>query len=262
VSARRLKGPRAKIERAKEHVRDLEAEVRRFHETRPYEVGTDEESQPGKRLTKLTKAERPPDRLALIAGDVIHNLRSALDLLIWQLVEANGVTPSRQDAFPIHESAEKFEAQGVPRVKGRIAKDALDVLRAVKPYQGGNDALWRLHHLDIADKHRTLYLVGSAFQSMALPFPIPSDWPAEAVEGMRQLMGQTFYRPADRMFPLKEGDVLFIDNEPAQPKTEMKFRFDVAFGQGEIVEGEPILDVLNELGDATEKTVELFAPLL
>lgn len=187
---------------------------------------------------------------------MVHNLRSALDLLIWQLVEANGVTPSRDDAFPIHDTAKKFEAGGVPKVKGRISEDALDVLRAIKPYKGGNDTLWRLHHLDIADKHRTLYLVGSAFQSMALPFPIPTGWPPEVIEGMKEMIGQIFYRPEDRMFPLKEGDVLFIDNEPAQPKTEMKFRFDIAFGQGEIVEGEPILDVLNELGGATEETVE------
>lgn len=257
----RLKGPRAKVERAKEHVRDLEVEIGTFFESGPYEVGPDEESEPGKRLTKLTKAESPPCRLALIAGDVVHNLRSALDLLFWQLVEANEVTPTRQDSFPIHDTAQKFEAGGVPQVEGRISKDAIDVLRAIKPYKGGNDALWRLHRLDIADKHRTLYVVGSAFESMALPMPI-FDWPPEAVEEMKRMEGGLFYRPADRMFPLEKGDVLFIDNEPAQPKTEMKFRFEVAFGQGEVVEGEPILDALNEIGGVTEQTVELFAPLL
>lgn len=36
--------------------------------------------------------------------------------------------------------------------------------------------------------------------------------------------------PADKMVPLKEGDVLFIDNEPSVPKTEPKFALFVVAG--------------------------------
>jgi hypothetical protein len=79
---------------------------------------------------------------------------------------------------------------------------------------------------------------------------------AEAASGV-------FLKPEDRLFPLKEGEELYIHPlSELTPKNEPKFAFDVAFGQGEIVEGEPILEALNELVGITEQVIELFAPLL
>jgi hypothetical protein len=257
--ANRLKGPRAKVERAKEHLHELEAAVVAFFDTRPYEVLPEEDAESGQRLYKVTKADAPPDSLPLIAGDVVHNARAALDHLVWQLVEANGTTPSKADGFPVNESARAFESGGIAKVKARISKDAVKIVRALKPYKGGNDALWRLHHLDIADKHRVLFLVGSSFRSVSPIVPTDDEFAA----AMGAIMSQLFIRPLDRMFPLKQGDVLFKFplSEP-QSKNEPQFRFDVAFGQGEIVEGEPIVETLNDLVSATEQVIELFAPLL
>ena len=39
------------------------------------------------------------------------------------------------------------------RVWRKVPSDAID---AAKPYKGGNDELWVLHRLDIADKHHAL----------------------------------------------------------------------------------------------------------
>lgn len=262
-SMTRMGGPRAKVERAKHHVGELQAAVAEFFETHPYEVIPENDTEAGQRLYKVSKVAPPPDSLSLIAGDIVHNLRASLDLLVWQLVEANGKTPTKSDGFPINESAKAFETGGVAKVKGRISKDAVKVLRAVKPYKGGNDALWRLHHLDIADKHRVLLLVGSAFRSVSPPVPdlatVPEEFRRVFVEARKKL----FLRPADRLFPLKKGDVLFIHPLwDAEPQDDPQFRFDVAFGQGEVVEGEPILEALTYLASATEQTVEVFAPLL
>jgi hypothetical protein len=38
--------------------------------------------------------------------------------------------------------ARRFESGGVTKVKGRISNAAVEIVRAVKPYKGGNDALW------------------------------------------------------------------------------------------------------------------------
>lgn len=50
------------------------------------------------------RADRPPpddDRWGLIAGDCVHNLRSALDHLAVQLVIANGGAAGNKTSFPI-----------------------------------------------------------------------------------------------------------------------------------------------------------------
>src|SRR5664279_2384307 len=43
----------------------------------------------------------PPQMLVVIIGDLLFNVRCALDYLIWQLVLANGETPTRSNSFPI-----------------------------------------------------------------------------------------------------------------------------------------------------------------
>jgi len=43
----------------------------------------------------------PPEDLALIAGDAIHNLRSALDHIAWELVAAGSSEPNHRTQFPV-----------------------------------------------------------------------------------------------------------------------------------------------------------------
>ena len=42
-------------------------------------------------------------------GEILYNLRSSLDHLVWQLVLANGQTPGRHNAFPITNDAQGWE---------------------------------------------------------------------------------------------------------------------------------------------------------
>ena len=82
----RLKQVTLKIKRAKEHVSDLEREMRSFLDTNPYKVGAKHDPQTRKLIYYVTSAESTPDCLPLIAGDAIQNLMSALDHLAYQLV--------------------------------------------------------------------------------------------------------------------------------------------------------------------------------
>jgi hypothetical protein len=260
VTVSRIDGPLAKIDRAREHLAELERAVQEFFATDPYGIAPEEDEEAGQYVYKITKAEHPPPRLALIAGDVTHNLRASLDLLIWQLIEANGVTPDRKDAFPITDSEEAFE-KVVSVMERRISKEAVETLRAVKPYTGGNDDLWRLHHLDIADKHRVLAIVGMAYQSTTMPFPASAleGFSEKGAEMLSRMMGEIWIRPADRLFPIKVGDELVGYPLDQKPKEHPKVKLEVSFGQGEIVEGEPILETLRQLVGVTDQTVQSFA---
>lgn len=46
---------------------------------------------------------------SVICGDAIHNLRSALDHLVWQLVLAEGNKPDRWNQFPIYADPDDFD---------------------------------------------------------------------------------------------------------------------------------------------------------
>jgi len=96
------------------------------------------------------------------AGDIIHNLRSALDHLAYQLVMVgtNDAVPlhPRRIQFPIAESFSAYESRKARKVEG-MRDDAKLAIDNAKPYKGGNDALWRIHELDNTDKHRSLFTV-------------------------------------------------------------------------------------------------------
>ena len=92
-----------------------------------------------------------PASVPLIAGDVLHSLRGALDYLACGL--ARVVTPDTK--FPISHGTEAYKAS-LGRLIPGIQQEALETLNGIKPYQGGNLFLWLLHRLNIIDKHRLL----------------------------------------------------------------------------------------------------------
>jgi hypothetical protein len=106
------------------------------------------------------------------------------------------------------------------------------------------DALWRLHRLDIEDKHRLLFVIGLSFRSIGLP-----------------LAPDIFFGPTGALAPLEQGDVLFTGLPSPEPKNEPQFRMDVAFAESEIVEGEPLIPTLLFFAEAVEQSIESFAPL-
>src|SRR5215469_737042 len=153
---------RVKIERAKKHLRDLESELVSFGDQRStiitgatylgFRQGFPEENfQTGVRILTFNAVAA--------AGDVVHNLRSALDHLAHQLVVAGGGTPDRDTMFPIAKDLNAYESSKPAKVKG-MKPQAIKAIDALEPYKGGNDLLWRINELDIIDKHRTLFTVG------------------------------------------------------------------------------------------------------
>jgi hypothetical protein len=255
-----LRGPKLKLERAKSHIGDLEEAVKRFFDTDPYKIIVEDNPQAGRREHRVVKAQDPPACLSAISGDVIHNLRTSLDHLIWQLILANSRKPNENAAFPIWRSESKFKS-GRPGYAKGISKQALDVLYALKPYKGGNDALWRLHHLDIVDKHRLLLTVASGYQNPILDMGVLAnrlfDKPAEEAWGPMPLA----INPAERIV-VREGATLFGAPLGDKNYDDVKFSIAVALYESEVPEGEPLIKALHELASFVDETIDLFAPLI
>src|SRR5436309_676011 len=156
-----------KIERAKEHIRNLDCAVQAFRDSDPYGFRIEDDLKTGDKIHRIHIRKETPDSFALMSGDAIHNLRSALDHLAWQLVIANGNVPVSGGGgtqFPIYDPNPKAKSlQGV--IQG-ISPNAQKLIDGIKPYKGGNDDFWILHQFDILDKHKLLVVTAFALSAM------------------------------------------------------------------------------------------------
>lgn len=103
----------------------------------------------------ITVNELPPKMISPMIGDVIHNLRSSLDLLACECVRNNGGKDD-EVLFPFCDDPAYLETMIKRRRIDRAAKPVIDLIRCLKPYKGGNAALRAVHDLDIQDKHTAI----------------------------------------------------------------------------------------------------------
>jgi hypothetical protein len=117
--------------------------------------------------TRFLGEPSPPTRIGAIVGDVVHNLRSALDVAGWQLAIANDEAAARkgrnQVSFPLTGCAEEFKRPH--RALKFFSEPAREVIERLQPYQPSMEALGWLRDLFNADKHRV-----ATFRSRGLPW--------------------------------------------------------------------------------------------
>ena len=157
-----LRDSRLKIDRANKHIADLKARVDIFEQSDHATIEVNPET--GQKFIKHDFRDKTWDTdIALILGDAVHNLNSALDIAWMRIIER--VVPaavSDYAKFPVYPSRDALKG-ALTGIKVHIANPALfDLMMShIKPYNGGNDALWAIHKLDILDKHRLLIPVVS-----------------------------------------------------------------------------------------------------
>ena len=264
--AERLRQITLKAERAKEHVGELDRNLRAFFKTDPYKVGSKHDSQTRKLVYYVTSVDPIPQYVPLIAGDVIQNLRSALDHLAYQIVCSDtGDSPPNADGiyFPITDTVAKYEAGKRGKMQG-VGQKVFDAIDALKPYKGGNDLLWTLHRLNNIEKHRLLLTVGSQAAGINLGQLTASHmngvFSSEAIAAFESM--SVYIVPADKGFPLKEDFVLYIGAVDEKPNPKQQFRFDVALNESGVIEGKPLLDTVRQLTTVVDDVIVALTPLL
>jgi len=150
-------GPRLKIERAKQHVSDLHSRLWAFAQTDFYSLIVERNPETGEQGLEFAVTKPVPEELALVMGDAIHNLKSALDFTVNEVVFRRLKLYDSHTRFPFRETAQKLESA----VNGGLITQASKavsnhIVNVIKPYKGGNDPLCALHDLNILDKHRLL----------------------------------------------------------------------------------------------------------
>ena len=245
-----------KLERSLEHLDALLAEAQawtRAARDRIHVRFNDDRSQ---HVFTVAGEVTPPLRLSALAGDCVHNLRSALDHLVFALAHSGGRQLEgrieRRLEFPIF-GPHSMSAGDRDRKIGPLERGAREIILAVQPYRRGgdyaSDPLWLLHELDNIDKHRLLHLTAFSHTETLVGLPLASGY-GRALHYMQGPLIEdrpfAYYdaRPGDR-----EGEV----------HMEMGFAFDIAFSQGPAM-GESVVETIKVIGDHVDDTV--IAPLL
>jgi|SRR5580700_633676 hypothetical protein len=158
----RFRGVELKVERAKLHAEALTNSIAEWTRRSPLSAKPEYlADRLGFRLVLQSFVESPPlESWGLLAGDCVHNLRSALDNLAYALAMLKRDPPADPSGiyFPVFEDAGAFAARA-RRTLEQLPEDAARLLEAFQPFHRGvehmqRDALLLLHHLDRHDKHR------------------------------------------------------------------------------------------------------------
>ena len=155
-----LGGVSAKIERAREGIQSLEADISAFCEFQRRQVIFDY-SQPKEHF--LGSHSNVPISYSIRIGEIAYNLRSALDHLIWQLVRANGKQPKHNNEFPILSSESEFEKQGNRKLRG-VEENKHRLVHDFQPFSDAGEVgknLFLLNKICNIDKHRYLNVLAT-----------------------------------------------------------------------------------------------------
>jgi hypothetical protein len=165
---------RVKLDRAREHVAALASAEHDYFGAnggeRPFAI--DPHFDPATNLYSFVGRviQAPPLRIGAVLGDIVHNLRSALDHLVWQLVWARSGDPELLGRpypdFPVCLDAATWPKVAGGRLCG-VSHAAAERIREAQPFVTNAAApertpLSRLDALWNRDKHRLVTTTAAA----------------------------------------------------------------------------------------------------
>lgn len=159
-----LNGCRAKLQRAEESINNLHREIMAFlRDIASHQKIVGRHQNDGLEYVLVAYGDTEvPLRFAVLAGEIIHHLRSSLDHLVHALIIQNSGTPTNRNQFPICSTSENFETECKRgRIDG-VSESAKRLIMAVQPYTTptpGDTVLSILNKYDIDDKHKLLPVV-------------------------------------------------------------------------------------------------------
>jgi hypothetical protein len=236
------------------HIHDLNERLITFSQSDFYAVSVEEYKGRNHVLIKFT-AQFSATTAALIIGDALHNLRSALDILYYQAMnETTGLT-DQWTRFPIRNERQELVAAingGFEKKKITDDPSALKIrdviVDVVKAYQAGNYPLWALHDMNIRDKHQLLIPL----------FKIMRFTDIRLEDDKKEVFfadGQPYFTDDSYRFKLgREGAIAVKDKGHAATA--------ILFNVGIPLQDKPVIPALNEIAECVTRTIDAFEAVL
>ncbi len=164
------------IGRAKEHAATLSEAIKTWRDKNPNPMRIEGDDEG--RVYTLHWMFDPPHAQrdwGCVLGDFVHNLRAALDHLIWQLVLHDHGNPGTSNEFPIFDDAVNYGRSSPRKLRGITNPAVLALVERYQPYNPLPPTvatanliphpLWVVHELDRLHKH----------QAIQFPMHLPAD---------------------------------------------------------------------------------------
>ena len=252
-----FKGIDAKIKRADSQIRALNADMRRFCKDVTQSIIPEVDHNSNEQVW-IYRGVTPdaPIEWSIRIGEVLHNLRSALDHAVWQLVLANCQEPGTHNAFPISETCTAWTSEANRRLKG-ISQRCREHIRLLQPFSGGMNLAFdvsvflTLHRLCNIDKHRHINVL--SFNSEIGPRGFGEDNLQEKLATATRPLKASFV-PGE----IKVGKIMARCNNPQvgwHPDFRIEIRFDYP-EYPELVAG-TVPSILCECRQATREGIRL-----
>jgi|SRR5579863_2916516 len=241
---------RARLQRGRRQLQELEHEINLFIEREPYRVIGDFEREESKSfyVTRVHIVEHPSSDWAFLVGEIVANFRSSLDYLICALTLRNGRPVERKTAYPLFHDLNQFDGQRESYIGG-LPESAQLLIRGWQP-GGGDDrtaeGLSIVASLSNYDKHQALPIIGS----------VASVGEIRLVD----LMGHTVDFTAEHVnlgsfeddaeLTRIDMSTIPIPSDQSALRFDADFTFQVAFGERGPCPGRPVIDCLMRVQQA------------
>ena len=198
--------------------------------------------------TQYQLAYRPkqpiPETLALIIGDAVHNLRTALDHLATGILRTFPVARAPVDPnFPMATERKDVKTNHVlAAIEKALPGSKKLFLEKIRPDGGGNERLWRFNSLDNLDKHNLI---------------IPAVT-VVTVDNINARIGTNVIQNC-AMGGDAAGELKMIRSDtPIAIQDNFQTAVEVKFGKGTAFENDPVVPTLTQIAGLVSKTIKEF----
>lgn len=142
----------------------------------------------------------PPERIGILVGETVYNLRAALDYLVFRQAIADSGEEQRTQ-FPIESTPEGFAGRRATFLAG-LSEEYVRLIESFQPYQGNDWMVW-IRDLSSLDKHRAVPLIADVRGQRVVNVG-GTDEDIAALGGVRQPDGAVHY-PATMTVTFENG---------------------------------------------------------
>lgn len=247
-TAHPLDGAQLKLARADTHLNCIKDAVEETPEGGPDLIPGEFDKDRGEYLFRALRDSRSPDWLSPIIGDCVHNFRTALDYLVWELVATTGATGTTKTEFPIFTDPGKYGQDAPRKIKG-VPPLSVALFERLQPFAGPNSQpghpQWRepereplalLYELDKWDKHRSLNLTEDVARGL--------------ICGVERYGFRTAPTPSIIPGRFKRGAViarLVVGADRPEMDVHLSTTYNIAFERGGPAVGEPLVQTLTHI---------------
>ena len=210
-----ITGSRLKVKRAGKHLNELERKVQAFLDRHPDEFTRQLDPDDLDYLIyEIPPNPAPPSTFGPVFGDVVHNLRSALDHIAWNLallnLQGSSQEPYKFTAFPIILDTTTDSVRRFCRLCQHVLPAAIPYIVDLQPYHRGKPTSHELAILDAlwnADKHRVNITIPG--RQYVPEFRGPGGWVKTLDDGTRLMRVTVASNPEQNLEPHIRSKVLF-----------------------------------------------------